>query len=181
MRERREGGLPQVPIEDSAAGGADHVERAGDRKGRDRQAGGQRLEQHDAEGVGEAREDEHVGGGIDPRQILARQGAEEAGLRISSLELAAGRAVADDDLRAGQIEAQEGLEVLLHGDAADIEEDGRRRIQDPLARAAGTGSVSTPRVQRMMFLKPRPVSSRSREGVLTIMARAARWNRLRAL
>jgi hypothetical protein len=34
-------------------------------------------------------------------------------------------------------------------------------------------AVSTPRVQRMMFLNPRPVSSRSREGVLTIMARAA--------
>ena len=42
---------------------ADHVLRAGHRKGRDRNAAGERLELHDAERVGPARKHEHVGGG----------------------------------------------------------------------------------------------------------------------
>ena len=55
----------------------DDVERAGHRIGRHRQAAGERLEQHDAEGVGEAREHEDVGGGVDPGERRAGLRAEE--------------------------------------------------------------------------------------------------------
>ena len=65
-------------------------------------------------------------------------------MRISSLKLAPGRTVADDHLRAGQIEAQEGVEVLLHGHAPDIEEDGRCRIQHALVPRPEQGRIHAP-------------------------------------
>ena len=106
----------------------------GDRKRRDRQAAGQRLEQHQAEGVGLAREHEDVGGRIDLGQFLAVPRAEEHRLRIFPLQRRARRPVADDQLGAGQIEIEERLEILLDRDAADAEKHRRRQAEVDLAR-----------------------------------------------
>ena len=65
---------------------------AGDRKGRDRHAARQRLQQHQAERVGPARKHEHVGGGIDFGQRLAVAAAEKH--RIGKLPLQRRRAPA---------------------------------------------------------------------------------------
>ncbi len=42
---------------------------------------------------------------------------------VARFELVELRAAADDDLSAGQIEIEEGLDALLGGDAPDIEKD----------------------------------------------------------
>ena len=55
----------------------------GHRKCRDRRAAGQRLELHDAEGVGEARENEHVGRGQMRGQIL--RPSSRRGRRLSDI------------------------------------------------------------------------------------------------
>ena len=57
---RAPAGAGEVVIEGARAGVADHVERAGNREGGDRQAGGECLEQDQTEGVGATREDEDV-------------------------------------------------------------------------------------------------------------------------
>ena len=59
---------------------ADHVARPGHGKGRDRQAAGERLQQHETERVGLAREHEDVGARIGLRQRLALPRAEEDGV-----------------------------------------------------------------------------------------------------
>ena len=97
----------------------DDVERTRHRERRDRRAAGQRLELHDAERVGETREDEHVGGSDMRGQVLAGLLAEKFCIREAPLQLGPLRAVADDDLGAGQIERQERFEILLDRDAAD--------------------------------------------------------------
>src|SRR5690606_27181861 len=83
-----------------------------------------RLKQHQAEGVGAAREHEDVGAREDAGEVLTDLGAEEDGGGIGALELVERGAAADDELGAGEIEPEEGLEVLFHGDATDVEEHG---------------------------------------------------------
>ena len=129
IRERGETGRAEIVAERAGAAFADHVERPGDRIGGDRHAARQRLDQHDAEGVGPRREDEHVGAGVDPRQRFAVQRAEEMRVREAPLEAGARRPVADDDHRARQLELQQRLEVLLHRDATDAEEDRPRQVE----------------------------------------------------
>ena len=154
---------------------ADHVAGPGHRKRRDRQAARQRLQQHQAEGVGLAREHEDVGGGIDLRQFLAVPRAEKHRFRIVSLQRRARRPVADDHLGAGQIEIEEGLEILLDRDAADTEKDRRAAGRDR-SRADGTA-----RCRRRAATAPH-CESRARAiraasaGVAAITAWLGPWN-----
>ena len=108
----------------------DHVLRPGDGIGRDRHAAGQRLELHDAERVGQARKDEHIRRGDDGRRQLAvssRPRNFTSGKRRRSS--ASCGPVADHHLGAGQIEREEGFEILLDGDAPDADEDRPRQIE----------------------------------------------------
>src|SRR5206468_2895876 len=77
-----ERGAAEIGIEAADRSTVDDVERPRHRIGGDRQARGQRLEHHQAEGVGPAREDEDVGGGVVARQVLAMSRAGEARRRI---------------------------------------------------------------------------------------------------
>ena len=95
--------------QDPADAVLEHVERAGDGIGRDRHAGGQRLDHHVAERVGAAGEDEDIGRAIERRQLVAGLAARGTPHRDSgAARFGAGRAVADDDLGAGHIELEEG-------------------------------------------------------------------------
>ena len=147
---------------------ADHVAGTGHRKRRDRQAARQRLQQHQAEGVGPARKHEDVGGGIDLRQFLALPRAEKYRLRIFPLQRRARRPVADDQLGAGQIEIEKRFEVLLHRDAADTEKDRPRQAEVDGARMKQ--AVSTPRGHSTTLRKPRPRNSLASAGVAAITA-----------
>ena len=60
-------GRPQVFVQD-ARPRTDDVDRAGDRKGRDRQSARQRFDHHDAERIGAGGKDEDVGAGVDLRE-----------------------------------------------------------------------------------------------------------------
>ena len=171
--------MPEVLVEDADAGAADHVGRARHRVGGDRDAGGERLEEHDAEGVGPAREDEDVGAGIGLGQRLAGPHAEEVGLRVRRLERRQRRPVADHHLAAGQVEGEEGADVLLDRDPADEEEDGARQVERATSRGRKS-SLSTPRVQGTRCSKPRAASSRRSDSVATMVARPALWKRRRS-
>jgi hypothetical protein len=105
---------------------ADHVARTGDRKRGDGHAAGQRLQQHQAERIGHARENEHVGHRIDVGQRLAEQFAEENRTGKVPLQRRALRPVADDDLRAGKIECEKGAEILFHRQTPDGQKNGTR-------------------------------------------------------
>ena len=67
--ERRERGAAEILAEHAGAAGADDVERSRDRICRDRQARGERLQQHQAEGVGAAGKDEDIRRGVEARQL----------------------------------------------------------------------------------------------------------------
>ena len=94
--QRRHACNAQILVQDADRRRADHVARPGDRKRRNRQAARQRLEQHEAKGVGPTREHEDVGRRIDLRQFLALPGAEEHRIRIFPLQRHPRRTIADD-------------------------------------------------------------------------------------
>ncbi|MNJ30168.1 hypothetical protein D3C77_247640 [compost metagenome] len=52
------------------------------------------------------------------------------------MQVGARRAVADDDLGARQVQLQEGFDVLLDGDPADVEEEGPRPVFSGIIGAA---------------------------------------------
>src|SRR5262249_8701742 len=106
-----------------------NVPRAACRISRDRHAGSKRLEQNEAECVGEAREHEDVGRGISLRELFAmlRTGEQRMGIRPS--KLCGLRAPSDQDFAYGKVEVEKGLDVFLNGDAADIEKDGPRSVE----------------------------------------------------
>ena len=133
-RQRLQRRRTQIVVQHAGAARADHVERAGHRIGRDWHATRQRLEQDEAERVGQAREHEDIGAGIDFREIDAAPRTEEMGMRIGVLQSRAIGAVADDDFRPRQIERQEGAEILLDRKSADEEKDRPRQRQDARAR-----------------------------------------------
>ena len=114
---------------------ADHVQRAGHRKGRDRHAAGERLELHDPERVGPAGKDEDVGSREMRRKISVFQQAKEFRVGKPAPQLRLLRTLADDDLRAGQVERQERFEVLLDRDPPEADErsgaEGRDRWPVP--------------------------------------------------
>jgi hypothetical protein len=127
--QRAQSGGAQVLVERADRMIGDDVEGTCDRKRRNRRPAGQSLELHDAEGVGQAREYEDVGGSDMRGQVLARLLAEEFRVREAALELGARRAVADHDLGAGQIEREESFEILLDRNAADRGKDRPRKVE----------------------------------------------------
>ena len=171
--ERADAGAAQIGIQRADRMIRDHVQRAGHRKRRDRRAARQRFELHDAEGVGEAREHEDVGRRQMRGQIRALLFAEKSGLRIAALQLGRLRSVADHDLGSRQVQREKRLEVLFDRDAAHGHEDRPRQIELGRHRRAVNRSVSTPRVQKPSFLKPRAPSSCRSEAVATMVMAAA--------
>ena len=138
--QRRQAGLAPDPRPGPPPGAsAHHVQRALHRIGRHRHAAGQRLQHHQAEGVGAAGKDEDVAGRHRPRPAPRPTAApRNLASGYCARQRVARRAVADHHLGAGQIEREEGLDVLLDRDAADIEPD---RPCDRAARRPGSGGT----------------------------------------
>ena len=61
-RQRMDKRGPEIPIHDANTWLGEHIDGAAGREGGDRQTAGQGFEQDEAEGVGEARKHEHIGG-----------------------------------------------------------------------------------------------------------------------
>ena len=117
-----------------AARRPDDVERPGLRKGGDRRAAGHRLQDHQPEGVGARREHRHVGAGVSRGERRAVPPAGEARRGEARSQRLALRAVAHHHLGAGQVEAEEGLDVLLHRQPAGVQEDRPRQSFPRVAR-----------------------------------------------
>ncbi len=119
--------------------------------------------------VGQAREHEDVGGGEMRGQILPLLLAEENRVGIFLFQCRPLRAVADHDLGARQVERQEGVEVLLHRDAAHGHEDRPRQIE--LRRLVGIEQLGVDAAgPKPSLRKPRSASSWPQRGsVATIV------------
>ena len=139
ISQRFEARFAQIVAQHADRRRPDDVARTGDRERRHRQAAGERLQQHQAEGVGLARKHEDVGGRVDFGQFLAVPRAEEDGVGIFPLQRRARRSVADDELGAGQIEIEEGFEIFLDRDTADAEKHRRRQTEIDIARMKQRG------------------------------------------
>ena len=61
------------------------------------------------------------------RELFPELRAEKMRIRKTALQLGARRPVADDDLRARQVEAQHRLQILFDRHAADVEKDRPRQ------------------------------------------------------
>lgn len=112
-----------VEAADGAFRRCQDVGGSGDGIGGDRGTAGQRFQQHEAESICQAGENEDVGSGIGLCQFLVetRAGEEDVGeVAPEGCEL---WAAADDDFRTGEVQVKESADVLFHGDSADIEED----------------------------------------------------------
>ena len=94
------------------------------RIGRDRRPRRHGLQDHEAEGVGPAREDKDIGVPETPGQLPAEAGPKEFGVRIFLFQLGPRRTVADHDLGARQVRLEEGLDILLDCHPADIQPEG---------------------------------------------------------
>ncbi len=127
--ERAHAGLLQVRVDGANGLVRDHVDRTGDRKRRDRRAAGERFQLHHAEGVGEAREHEHVGGRHMGRKVATGLFPQEFDRGITAGKLGPLRSIPDHDLGAGQLQREKCLEIFFHRDAADIHEDRSRQIE----------------------------------------------------
>ena len=82
---------------------------------------------------------EDIGGRIDLAPVPRRAARPGTPRPDIPLQRRARRAVADDDLGAGQIEVEEGLEILFDRDAADAEEDRPRQAEIDAARMKQRG------------------------------------------
>src|SRR5262245_35327457 len=123
----------EVVVQRAVASVPDEVDwaRGGDRG--DGQAGRQRLEDDVAEGFRPRRKDEAVRAGIVRRQVLAAAPSAPDRGRESPLQFFAGGTVADDYLRARQVEGQKALEALLDRDASDVKPDRPWQLVDTVA------------------------------------------------
>ena len=133
--------MSQILVEDTALAWRDDVERPRHRIGRDRQSAGHGLEHDEAEGVGPAREHEHVPGGDVARQRLATQLPGEGDVGVAYTEFRQVRPVADDDLAAVEAQIEERLDVLLDGDPADEQRDRPRQREGLLAARPEEGRI----------------------------------------
>ena len=116
-------GLGEIIVHGARAGAGDEIARARHVEARDGRAGRHSFEDDKAERVGEAREDEAVGVGETRAEFLALFHAEEVRVLVLFLQCVEQRSVADDNFGAGQVGLEEGRDVFLDGDAADIEPD----------------------------------------------------------
>jgi len=106
-RQCLEAGRSEILAEHADRIAANHVLWSWDGVRSNRNAAGQRFELNDAECVGSARENEYVRRRKVCGQGFSLQLAEKVGVRKTALQLARLRPVANDNLRAGQIEPQE--------------------------------------------------------------------------
>ncbi len=113
--------IAQSVRKDAADAISDDIERSGHRKGRDRHARRHRLEQDDAERVGQARENKHVGGGIVLSKGLPDLWPSESHLRILRAERFEGRTTADDDFRDGERQIEKRLDSVRAAERARIQ------------------------------------------------------------
>ncbi len=97
--------------------------------GGNRNAASERFDIYQAERVGFGREDENIARGVNAGELFAELRTDEFGLRILLLEIRALRAIADDNLRARQIEIEKCLDVLLDRDTADVKPDRARVVE----------------------------------------------------
>jgi len=103
---------------------------------RDRGARCEAFEQHQPEGVGQQREHQLGGGGVGLRQRHVVPLADKVRRRVIADQGFALQPVVDDELRARQVEREEGAQVLLDRDPADIQEHRARiRHVGPQVRA----------------------------------------------
>jgi len=100
----------EVVVKDTDIGTVDDVERTGHRECGDGNAGSEGFEKHQAEGIGAARKNEHIGVGIVIGEVLAGLGAGKTDVRILCLEGRQLWAIADDELGAWYIEIEEGAD-----------------------------------------------------------------------
>ncbi len=132
-RHEQPGAAVTDEIERTAGGGGDHGQPAGHRL---LDGLAERLE---GPGV-----DEHVEGGVDPREVVAGTAAEERRTRQHLAQPLGARAVADDDhLHAGQPAGTgQQLDVLLRGEPADIADQYLPlRGEFPAQRLVAVGGV----------------------------------------
>ena len=84
------------------------------------------------------------------RQGFAFQLTEKVGIRKATLKLERLRPLADDDLRAGQIERQERRQILFHREAADADENRSGQIDCRGALGAEEVGIDAARRHRQM-------------------------------
>jgi len=125
-RQRPAAGCAQVLVERRRGTVAHDVLHDLARECGDWSSAGQRFEHDQPKGVGQAREDRDVAGRVGADKIVPGHWAEEFHTGVFLRHRLARRPGADHDLGAGEVEGEERLDVLLHRDAADIEEDGTR-------------------------------------------------------
>jgi hypothetical protein len=104
--QRRHCRSPQIPIQRSGATISDHVQWTGDRQCRYREPASHCLEQHKPEGLGTARQHEHIGRRIVPDQRFALLSSGKIHFGIAAFHFRQQVAIADDEFRARQIELQ---------------------------------------------------------------------------
>lgn len=110
--ERGQAGLAQIVVHDAGGRVTKYVDGPGDRIGGDGQAAGHGFQQHQAEGVGFAGEYEDVGG-VHLGQFGLLHHAKVIRVGIAGAQAGQRRAVAHHPLGAGQIQLQEGLDILF--------------------------------------------------------------------
>ncbi len=168
--QRPEAGGPQIVVERAGilvvlqdVSGARH------RVGGHRDAGGHGFKNGVSECIGLGWEDEDVCLPIGLGQRLACAEAGEVDVRVTRLQFLARRAVADDDLGAGQVEIEEGGQVLLTATRPTVMKIGRGRPKGVSSFVIGRKRrASMPRDQRRRFWKPLADSSCSRLSVATM-------------
>ena len=128
--QRRQRGRAQVRVDgaNAAHGAGQHIARPGDVERSHRGAAGQRLQDDEAECVGQAREDEDVAAGIGGGELRAVTRAGEVDRGMGAAQCGELRAAADHYLGARQVEVEKGADILLHRNPADIGEHRARQI-----------------------------------------------------
>ena len=162
----------EILVEHANGIAADHIQWSRNGVCGNRNAAGQRLELNNAECVGSARKHKYVCRRKMRRQRFPFQLTEKVGIWKAALQLARLRALADDDLRARQIERQERRQVLFHREAADVDENRAGQIDCRGARRAEEVGIDAARPHSQMR-KPRLPSSSINERVDTIVTAAA--------
>src|SRR6267378_4439348 len=142
-------GRPQIPVPGELRSHADKLNRVALRReepahsmahillrggvivGDHRKAARHRFERHVSEGLGGAGKDEHVGGGVVFRQVLAGTHPREDEFRMPLAQRRALRTIPDQNhahLRVDRLHPQDRIheqpEILLRRDAANVQSDG---------------------------------------------------------
>ena len=122
-------GFAQILVHRTGAAVGQYVDRTCHRVSGHRQPARQRFQQHQAEGVGAAREHEHIRRRVDLGEFRLRQHAQIVDFRIARFKLRQLWAFAGHPFRTWQVELQESFDVLLDGDPADVQKDRARGIE----------------------------------------------------